>query len=125
MHSKLIDIIMKIDDLFFGARRQLKDAQSKLHQLLEILQDAPGDVDASEVADLIKAVAKAITEMDAMANNWQQEAHDKSVGESIDFSIKDFVDERLFFEKPRSLEEIKKETVFEFERLLGSLGDEQ
>jgi len=125
MHSKLIDIIMKIDDLFFGARRQLKDAQSKLHQLLEILQDAPGDVDASEVADLIKAVAKAITEMDAMANNWQQKAHDKSVGESIDFSIKDFVDERLFFEKPRSLEEIKKETVFEFERLLGSLGDEQ
>ena len=116
---------MKIDELFFGARRQLKDAQTKLHQLLELLQDGHNGVDASEVADLIKATAKAISEMDSMANDWQEKANQARMGETVSFDASEYVKGQIFFEHGKSLDDLKKETVFEFDRLLGSLGVEE
>lgn len=114
----------KIDDLFFGSRRQLKDAQSKLHQLLELLQDGHNGVDASEVADLIKAVAKAISEMDSMANAWQQKAREARMGEGVDFDASEYVQGQLYFEHAKSMDELLKGTEFEFDRLLGDIADE-
>jgi hypothetical protein len=116
---------MKIDDLFFGARRQLKDAQTKLHKLLEILQDGQHSVDSSEVADLIKAVAKAISEMDAMAASWQERALSKGVKESHErFDASEFVQSRLYVDRPMTLAEIQQKTTFDFDRLLPDVGDE-
>lgn len=116
---------MKIDELFFGARRQLKDAQTKLHQLLELLQDGHNGVDASEVADLIKAVAKAISEMDSMANAWQEKANQARMGESVDFDSSEYVKGQLYFQHGKSMDELLKETSFEFDRLLGDVGLDQ
>lgn len=111
---------MKIDELFFGARRQLKDAQTKLNELLNLIQDGHNGVDASEVADLISAVAKAIHEMDTMANSWQQKARENSMGESFEPSA--YVKSQLYFDKGKSINELKKETVFSFDKLLEGLG---
>lgn len=111
-----------IDGLFFGARRQLKDAQTKLHRLLELLQDGHNGVDSSEVADLIKAVAKAISEMDSMANAWQEKADQARMGESVDFDSSEYVQSQLFFERGKSMGELLKETSFQFDHLLGDLG---
>lgn len=108
-------MVMKIDDLFFGARTQLKDAQTKLHDLLQLLQDGHNGVDASEVADLIKAVAKAISEMDSMANDWQQKATQARMKESFDASP--YIKSQLFFEQARSSDELARSTTFDIERL--------
>jgi serine/threonine protein phosphatase PrpC len=123
---------MQIDELFFGARRQLKDAQTKLHQLLELLQDGHNGVDASEVADLIKAVAKAISEMDSMANDWQQKAKQARMGEALikerleaKAGVSEFAKSQLYFENALSLEDIKKNAIFKFDGLVDILGDEE
>lgn len=114
---------LKIDDLFFGARRQLKDAQKKLMELLEILQDGNNGVDASEVADLIKATASAVSAMDSMAHDWQQKAAESQ--QKIEtFDVSTYVKGQLFHEQAKTLEDLRRETVFDFDRLLGDVGIE-
>ena len=115
---------MKIDDLFFGARRQLQDAQTKLHELLQLLQSSNNGIDASEVADAIKAVAKAISEMDGLATKWQEKASQAHT-EAVDFDSSEYVQQQIFFEHGHSLDELKKGTHFEFDRLLDALGVEE
>jgi hypothetical protein len=112
---------MGLDELFYGARDKLKSAQATLHQLLEQLQDGNHGVDASDVADCVKAVAKAISEMDALATSWQEKAAASKTAESVDYEA--FSRGKLYYDKPKTLNELKSSVEFNFSKLIEDLDD--
>lgn len=111
-----------IDELFYGARDDLKRAQTKLHELLGQVQDNHHGVDSSAVADVLKATAKAIQEMDEVAQTWQAEAAKASSNETVDYTV--FSRDKLFYSKPQTLDEVCRASTFDFDRFLVSTEDD-
>jgi hypothetical protein len=109
-----------VDKLFYGARSHLQQAQKQLHDLGELLQNAHQGVDSAPVADCYKATAQSIDTMDKLAKKWQEQAQKATVGEST-FDDRPYVMEKVFYQKPQSLQEIQQSTNLEFERFLSDV----
>lgn len=139
-----------VDKLFYGARHHLQQAQKMFHDLLELLQNGHQGVDSAPVADCYKATAESIDTMDQLAKKWQEEAQKANApnpgavtagrvrqgmplqeclrviagrADDVSFDDRPYVQERLHFERPRSLQDLQRETVFDFSRFLPE-GDE-
>jgi hypothetical protein len=113
-----------VDKLFYGARSHLQQAQKQLHDLLELLQNGHQGVDSAPVADCYKATAESIDTMDQLAKKWQEEAQKARMGEALSFDDRPYVKEKIFYERPKSLHDIQKETSFEFDRFLLDISQE-
>lgn len=109
-----------LDKMFYGARSSLLQAQKLINDLLTTLQGtAPGaghpGVDVTDVTKPHAAVVSAVHEMDQLAAKWQQEAK-STQGEAYDPTV--FTRDKLYYDRPRSLEEMRQATSFEFDRFM-------
>ena len=114
-----------LDKMFYGARSSLLQAQKLINELLTTLQgSAPGTghpgVNVTDVTKPHAAVVAAVHEMDQLAEKWQQEA--RSTKESFDPTT--FTRDKLFYDRPQSLDEMRQHTSFEFDRFLSDVGDD-
>lgn len=106
-----------VDKLWASAQDHLKKAQETLNQLLNLLQAKHTHVESAPIADCVKATANSFDTMNKLATKWREKAQKESRDPEA-FDARPYVKDKLHFERPKSLQELAKQTTFEFDKFL-------